>query len=255
MVRTNDTTGQSCRSCASTSIQPPFDNPAIRRAVLAAVTQQDFVTAVVGEDPALRHLPAGFFTPGTPMASEAGMEALTAPRDLAAAQAAILAAGYRGEPVVVLAPTDFPSLKALADVGADLLTRLGFKVDYQAMDWGTVVQRRAKKDAVAQGGWSVFHTFWEGLDLLSPATSVMLRGNGAAAAPGWPTAPVIEALHDQWLAAGDVAEQVKLAGAMQAQAFVDVPYVPLGQDFIATAYRGVSGVGDGFPAFWGVRKA
>ncbi len=235
-------------------LHPPFDNPAIRRAVVAAVDQADFVTAVVGDDPALRHVPAGFFTPGTPMASEAGMAALTAPRDLAAAKAAIVAAGYKGERVAVMVPTDFPSLKALGDVGADLLTRLGFAVDYQAVDWGTLVQRRAKKDPVAQGGWSVFHTFWEGLDLLSPATSVMLRGNGAAASPGWPTAPGIEALHDEWLAAGDVAEQVKLAGAIQAAAFEAVPYVPLGQDFIATAYRGVSGVGDGFPTFWGVRK-
>ena len=219
------------------------------------MSQADFVTAVVGEDASLRHVPAGFFTPGTPMASEQGMAALTTPRDLGAAKEAILAAGYKGERVAVMVPTDFPSLKALGDVGADLLGRLGLAVDYQAMDWGTLVQRRAKKEAVAQGGWSVFHTFWEGLDLLSPATSVMLRGNGAAASPGWPSAPDIEALHDAWLAAKDTAEQVKLAGAIQAAAFEDVPYVPLGQDFIATSYRGLSGVGDGFPTFWGVRKA
>ena len=109
-------------------LHPPFDNPAIRRALVSAVNQVDFLTAVVGDDPKLKHVPAGFFTPGTAMASDAGMDALTAPRDLAAAQKALADAGYKGETVVVLAPTDFPALKALADVGADLMQRLGMKV-------------------------------------------------------------------------------------------------------------------------------
>jgi peptide/nickel transport system substrate-binding protein len=33
----------------------------------------------------------------------------------------------------------------MGDVTVDLLTRLGMKVDYVAVDWGTVVQRRAQK--------------------------------------------------------------------------------------------------------------
>ena len=235
-------------------LHPPFNNPAIRRALVSAVNQMDFLTAVVGDDPKLKHVPAGFFTPGTAMASEAGMEALTAPRDLDAARKAIVDAGYKGERVVVLAPTDFPVLKALADVGADLMSRLGLKVDYQAMDWGSVVQRRTSKAPPDQGGWSVFHTFWDGLDLLNPATNVMLRGNGAAASPGWPDNPDIEALRDQWLLAAEEAEQKRIASDIQLHAFQDVPYIPLGQDFVTTAYRGLSGVLDGFVIFWNVRK-
>jgi peptide/nickel transport system substrate-binding protein len=235
-------------------LQPPFNNPAIRRALLSAVTQMDFLTAVVGDDPALKHIPAGFFCPGTPMASEAGMEAMTAPRDITAARKAVTDAGYKGEKVVVLAPTDFPSLKALADVGSDLMTRLGFNVDYQAMDWGSVVTRRASKNPVERGGWSVFHTFWDGLDHLSPATNVMLRGNGDAASPGWPTNAKIETLRDQWFDATDLAAQKSLAADIQREAFDSVPYIPLGQNFVTTAYRGLSGVLDGFVIFWNVRK-
>ena len=235
-------------------LHPPFDNPAIRRAVLSAVNQMDFLTAVVGDDAALKHVPAGFFTPGTAMASNAGMEALTSPRDLQAAKKALADAGYKGERVVVLAPTDFPSLKALADVGSDLMRQLGMNVDYQAMDWGTVVQRRVSKAPVEQGGWSVFHTFWDGLDLLNPATNVMLRGNGAAASPGWPSNPDIEDLRDQWLVAPAEADQKRIAADIQTHAFQDVPYIPLGQNFITTAYRGLSGVLDGFVIFWNVRK-
>ncbi len=129
---------------------PPFDNPAIRQVLLKVVDQTDFMQAVTGDDPKLRHVPAGFFCPGLPMASEAGLDVLTSKRDFDAAKKALTAAGYKGEKVVLMGASDFPSLKALSDVAADMLTRAGFNVDYQVMDWGSVVQRRAKRDPIAQ---------------------------------------------------------------------------------------------------------
>ena len=51
----------------------------------------------------------------------------------------------------------------------------------------------------------------------------------------------------------DEADQKRIAGEMQVRAFQDVPYIPLGQDFITTAYRGLSGVLDGFVIFWNVK--
>ncbi|WP_158744598.1 ABC transporter substrate-binding protein [Acidisphaera sp. L21] len=236
-------------------LHPPFDNPAIRRAVLSAVTQMDFLTAAVGDQALLKHVPAGFFCPGTPMATDSGMEAMTTPRDLAAATKAITDAGYKGEVVVVLTPQDVPMLKAVSDMGADLLRRLGLKVDVQDMDWGTILKRRDSQVAPDKGGWNVFHTFWDGLDQLNPATNVMLRGNGLAASPGWPSNPGIEAARDRWLAAADEAEQKRLAADIQKQAFEAVPYIPLGQSFSTTAYRGLTGVLDGFPLFWNLKKS
>ena len=64
----------------------------------------------------------------------------------------IEAAGYKGEKVVLLAPTDIAVLKAQADVCGDLLQKIGLNVDIQAMEWGAAVQRRTKKDPVDQGG-------------------------------------------------------------------------------------------------------
>ena len=235
----------------------PFNNPAIRRALLKAVSQEDFAIACAGDDPKMRTTPTGIFCPGTPMATDAGLDVFRGKRDYDGARREIEAAGYKGERVVLLAPTDFPLLKAEADVCADLFGRVGLNVDYQAMDWGTVVQRRAKQDPIGQGGWSVFNTFWAGLDQFSPASHFFLRGQGkAGGVPGWPTSPRIEALRDQWLDAPDVAEQKKLAEALQVQALVDVPYVPLGQVLTATAYRpNVTGVLPGFVTFWNVRKS
>ena len=58
------------------NLEPPFNNAAIRRALLGAVVQKDFMTAIVGDDPAMWRDGVGIFTPGTDMASDAGMEVL-----------------------------------------------------------------------------------------------------------------------------------------------------------------------------------
>jgi peptide/nickel transport system substrate-binding protein len=236
-------------------LHPPFDNPGIRRALLKAVNQTDFMIAVAGDDQKLWHVPAGIFCPGTPMASDSGLQIFTGKRDYNALKAEIKAAGYNGEKVVVLAPTDFPILKAEADVGADLMQKIGLNVDYQAMDWGTVVKRRAMTEPPDKGGWSVFHTFWSGLDQSNPVGHVFLRGNGKDSMMGWPTSPKIEELRTQWIAASDPAQQKKLAEQLQLQAFTDVPYVPLGQSFGATCFRNdITGVPNGFVMFWNVRR-
>ena len=81
----------------------------------------------------------------------------------------------------------------------------------QAADATTLVQRRIKTDPVDQGGWSIFHTSWAGLDMINPADHVFLRGNGKSAAPGWPDSPRIEALRNDWFAAPDVPTQQAIA--------------------------------------------
>jgi len=149
----------------------------------------------------------------------------------------------------------FPNLKAMADVGADMFRRIGLNVDYQATDWGTLLTRRAKKDPVDAGGWSVFFTFGAGTDQATPAANLMLRANGDKAWFGWPEDPKIEALRDEWFTAPDLPAQQRIAAALQRQAFETIPYVPLGQYFQATAYRKtLHGVLNGFSMFWNVRK-
>jgi peptide/nickel transport system substrate-binding protein len=235
----------------------PFNNPAIRRALLKAIDQRDFCLASSGEDSSMWHVPTGLFYPAGPFGTEAGLDVFAGKRDYDAVRKEIIAAGYKGEKTVILAPTDFPVLKALADVCADVFQKIGLNVDYQAMDWGSVVQRRAKKDPIDKGGWSVFCTFWSGLDQLNPVGHVFMRGmgEGPGAAPGWPSSPRIEDLRQQWLDAPDLAAQKSLARDLQLQALIDVPYVPLGQELQATAFRSnLTGVLNGFVLFWNVRK-
>ncbi|HTC07904.1 MAG TPA: ABC transporter substrate-binding protein [Acetobacteraceae bacterium] len=234
---------------------PPFDNPAIRRAMLGGVQQSDYMIGMVGTDPTLWHVPCGVFCPGTPLANDAGMGVLTSKRDLAKVKRDLASAGYGGEPVVLMAPSDIASAKALADISNDWMRKAGLNIEYQAMDWATLVQRRAKIDPVAQGGWNIFHTSWSGLDQMTPAGHIFLRGNGRAAAPGWPSSPKIEASRDAWFQAPDLATQKTLAEQMQLQVFQDVPYVPLGQYFMPTTYqKNLTGLLSGNPVFWNIRR-
>ncbi|HET7882534.1 MAG TPA: ABC transporter substrate-binding protein [Acetobacteraceae bacterium] len=236
-------------------LHPPFDKPAVRRALMGAIDQREFMITMQGEDAALWSVPCGFFTPVSPMASEAGLSLLTSSRDDVAVRQALAAAGYEGEKVVLLVPTDLPGLKALSDVTAAMLRRVGMNVDYQATDWGTVVQRRASIKPPAEGGWNLFCTGTAGLDFLTPASHLPLRGNARSAWFGWPTLPKIEALRDAWFDAPDLAAQKKICEELQLEAFRDVPYWPLGLAQLSTAYRAdLTGVLEGFPKFWNVRR-
>ena len=237
-------------------LHPPFDNPAIRRALLPALNQADYMEAIAGERRQSWRADVGFFAPGTAMASDAGMAAITGPRDIERARREIKDAGYGGEPVVVMSPGDYPRINALANVAADMLQRCGLTVDLQQMDWGTVIQRRASKAPPPQGGWSVFFTTLTGVDMASPVSNLPLRGNGQGAWFGWPTAPKLEALRDQFMAEADLAGQKRIAAEIQQQAFADVPFLPLGEFIQPTTQRkDIVDTLNGLSLFWNVRRA
>ena len=233
-------------------LQPPFDNAEIRRAVMDAAAQDEFMQAFSSDHTMWRD-GVGLFTPGTPMANSAGLDRPSPA--LAESRRRIEAAGYRNERVVLMQPTDHPVNNVMAQVGADLFKRLGLNVDAQAMDAGTMFQRRANRDGVEKGGWSCFPSMVNGADALNPAVSFLTRGNGREAWYGWPTIPKMEALRTQWLQSADVAEQKRLCEGMQLAMLEAAPHIHLGQILQPTAYRnGITGMTDGFPKFWGVRK-
>ena len=238
------------------ALQPPFDNPKMRQAVLQVADQSAFMQAAYGDETSTYQTGVGVFTPGSPAATDVGMEAVTGPRNMAAAKRLVAEAGYNGERVVIIAPTDYPWLEAFCQVTRDLLVQLGLNVDYQASDWGTVVQRRASKEPVEKGGWSIFCTGWEGLNTADPGGHYPILGNGQNAWFGWPTSPRIEQLRTDWFEAPDDAARKRATDAIQAAVWDEAPYVPLGQFFQPAAMRdNVTGVLDSpFPIFWNAKK-
>jgi peptide/nickel transport system substrate-binding protein len=239
-------------------LQPPFNNPAIRRALFGAIDQASYMQAIVGDRPNMYYTPLGIFTPGTPMASDVGLDVFKGKRDYAKVAEALKVAGYAGEKTVLMVPSDYATLKALGDVAADMMQKVGMNVDYVATDWGSMLQRRNNKGPVDQGGWSAFITGWTGGDWMNPVGHIAMRGNGndPGAWPGWAVSPRIEQLRQDWLAAPDLAAQQKICADIQAQCLIDVPFYPLGQYQQPTAYRSdLTGMLNGFATFWNIRRS
>jgi peptide/nickel transport system substrate-binding protein len=237
-------------------LHPPFDNVRIRRALLYAINQEDYLRGVTGNDPEALRVCHSMWPCGTPYESRTGAAPLEGPRDLERVKGMLRDAGYSGQKVVVINPTDFPTIGPFGYVTADLLRRLGMNVELVDTDWGTVVQRRASKEPPERGGWSIFHTWRPSITIINPAVNATLRCLGDRGWFGWYRNDRVEQLAAEWLLAGTETEQKRLADEIGKESFENVPILPLGQFFIRTAYRSnLSGVLKGnAPYPWNVRR-
>ncbi len=234
-------------------LHAPFNDVKLRRAVRLAVHQEDYMRAARGDDTSLWHLCRSLYAKGTPYYED---QADLMPANMAAASAAVKDAGYGGQRLVLINPTDFPDIGPLGQVSAEMLKKIGFNVDLQEMDWGSVVQRRTKREPVEQGGWSMLHTTSSATTLTSPATDYFLRGQGSAGWFGWYASTEVEALTLQWLDATDADSQGKLARQIGRLALDECATIPVGQFYLQTAFRrSLSGVLQGSAPYpWNVRR-
>ncbi len=237
-------------------LHPPFNDVRARRAIMLALNQEDYMRSVVGDDETLWKMLPSFFTPGTDSYTEEGGDILKGPRKYEEAKKLLAEAGYKGERIVLCVATDVQITKAEGDVTADLLKKIGMNVDYQALDWGTVGARRAKKDPPDKGGWHIFHTWHAGADCVNPAPYTALAANGDKAWFGWPTSAGVEAGISKWYDAPDLAAEKAACADINKAAFEDVLYGPTGFFLMYQAWRkNISGVVKApFPVFWGVQK-
>jgi peptide/nickel transport system substrate-binding protein len=236
-------------------LYPPFSDVRARRAILTAMSQEDYMRALVGDDPALWKPLPGFFTPGTALYTEEGGEILKGPRNLDAAKKLLAQSGYAGQPVTCLIAQDQPITKPQGDITADLLKRLSMNVDFAAIDWATVGARRAVKTPPGQGGWQMFHTWFAGADCINP-TQFGIRANGEKAWFGWPDVPEVEAQVTAWFEAKTLDEEKAAIRRLNKAALESVVYAPTGFFLQYQAWRkNVTGIVKGpLPFFWDVSK-
>lgn len=239
-------------------LYPPFDNIKVRRAAFLATSQKPVLDALVG-NPDYYKVCGALFGCGTPLASDVGAETLIKGNGMEQAKKLLAESGYDGTPVVILAPGDVVTLKAQPIVFAQFLRDAGFKVDVQATDWQTVVTRRASQKSPKEGGWNMFFTNWAGPDVLNPVANVSISGKGKNGGWfGWPDDPQMEALRDKFVRTTSPEEQKKIAEEIQARAYEQVTYIPLGQYTAPSVWRkSLKGVLDGpaTPVFWNIDKS
>jgi peptide/nickel transport system substrate-binding protein len=254
MVDVVDTSGL-VASLRPNHLHPPFDDPAKRRALLPAINQADFMQSIMGNDRTVWRDRVGCFPVNSPMASDEGIEVLTGPRDTEAAKRALLASGYQGETVVFLDPVNIVNNFNLTQVAIDMMRKCGLTVEDATMDWGTLLQRRARKEPPGQGGWNALIALFAGIDFNSPAGHLLLRANGDGAWFGWPSSAALEALRDEWFEAPAPEAQRAIGRRIQAQFWQDLPYWPIGQYFVSSAWRrSITGVLKGMVLPLNVRR-
>src|SRR5688572_7316200 len=101
-------------------LAPPFNHPKARQALFLIGSQTDYLTAMVCADPQYQKICFAPFICGSPGESKVGIDAVSK-KDVAKAKQLFAEAGYKGEPIVIMTPTDQFLIHAMTLVTAQLL--------------------------------------------------------------------------------------------------------------------------------------
>jgi peptide/nickel transport system substrate-binding protein len=147
----------------------------------------------------------------------------------------------------------------VAQVLNEAMKGVGITVDLQAMDWSTLVSRRAVKDPPpAPGGWHIFPTAWPSSTMMNPVVNQPLdTACDGKNWFGWPCDEELAKLRLTFLAAKNDEERHKAIDAIQARFLEAAPYAYAGQYFPPVAYRKdrMKGpIGLGSAVFWNIEK-
>ena len=235
------------------ALHAPFNRLEVRAAVAAAIRQEDYLQAIAGS-PDFFSTCKSFFPCGLPSSTGAGGEAMTG--SLERGRQALQSAGYNGEKIVIISPTDVPTVQPMGQITFDLLRRLGMNAELISMDWGSMLARRGSREAPERGGWSIFHTWLRGSDVASPALSFLTRGDEANPFPGGFRSERLTALREEWFNAPDDATRLAITARIEQAAFQEWPIVPLGLFRQPTAHRAnITGMLESpAPLAWNIRK-
>lgn len=237
-------------------LQAPFDNPKGRQALLHIVDQVANMQAIGAPAGNYLEFCGSYFMCGTPLETSAGTEGMATP-DLDKARALLAEAGYDGREIVFMHSGDQSPASTASLVVADRMRQAGLNVKVEALDWGTLSQRRNSKEPPEDGGWNVFITTASTLDASTPLTNVYLASPCPNNIAGFSCDEELEKLRQAWWQSGDEQERKDLVDRIQLRAYDVVPYVNGGQWRQYAAIRSnIKGIGATIiPVFWGVEKS
>lgn len=227
---------------------PPFDDPTVRRVLWQLVDQNEVLTAIGVPEKFRAPQCASFWMCDAPLTTLAGSEA--AKFSIEAARDALKRTSYAGQPVVMLQVAGSISQTA-ARVLAQNMRLAGFTVDEQAMDWGTVLARRARKE-----GWGLFGVYSNGVDMNNPLTHFYVAAT-CGEFPGWSCDAAVPPLLADFSRAETLEERRAIAEKTQVAMYALTPSVMWGQFTVPAAYRDSlrNLIQSSFPMFWQVAKA
>jgi peptide/nickel transport system substrate-binding protein len=238
-------------------VVPPFSNPKARQAMFWLTKQEVYLQAING-NPDFYRTCASFFTCGTPMETDAGLDALKAP-DPKKAKELFKESGWDfSKPIVVLDPTDETIAHPATVVTVQAMRDIGLTVDVQAMDWATMLKRRNSKEPTSNGGWNILHSYTGGQVVSTPVWSIAFSGACEKGLFGWPCDQQLEDLRLKWAMAEGVEAKKAVAAEYSRRAFETGHHVPLGQwtTYVAHSDK-VTGLihTQDVPVFWNLKKA
>jgi peptide/nickel transport system substrate-binding protein len=235
------------------SLMPPFNDPRARQALTLLADQGDYMSAVVG-DSSRWHRCGAYYICGGPYGH---VQAPLPQPNIERARALLAEAGYRGEPLTVVATKELAPIGQMSEVMIDGLRRAGVNLDVVWTDWGTMVGRQSQKGPPSSGGWHLQVSYSSGITASHPMTNVgtNMVCNGSNWM-GWPCDDTTEALRQAFVDAPD--EPARLAATQRLQTHLETvrPYIPLGEFDAPIAYRSnLRGVLDSpVITYWNIEK-
>ncbi|MER9826563.1 ABC transporter substrate-binding protein [Mesorhizobium sp. M0115] len=238
-------------------LQPPFDNLKMRQALLHLIDQKAFLS-LLSPDPQFGRTVTSLFTVGSAYSNDVNTDWFKEGGDLEKAKQLIKEAGYAGEKVVILDPTDWAQAESASQLLASVLQKADINAELAPMTWSELVVRRQKMDPVKDSGWSIFISYFSDFSWRDPLSSPILSMNGRKAYYGWPQSDEYEALRNKWPDTKTMEERQELAREMQRVWWEQVAMVFLGQTLVPSVRRTSLVDMVNFPAqilpMWNMRK-
>lgn len=212
----------------------------IRKAIQKALSEEDMMAAAFGSTD-FYSLGGALYPKPYSWNTDAGTEGAYNVADPDAAGALLKKAGYNGEPLRILTSRQYEFHYKMAQVAAEYLKQVGFKVDMQVVDWATLTQRRADPKL-----WDIYITHSPFLP--EPA----LIGQLSTSAPGWWDTPARKTAVDAFTSEVNPDKREAAWANVQKVIYDEVPMIKIG-DFNALAAQSqkLEGVTPApWPYFW-----